>query len=119
MFSCTFFEVAYLGRVSKLPQTSKSTKRSARRSKLLLSQNSVRGSQVSINECTFKQPDHRCFVEEFSIYLNYVRKLGFEETPDYDFLKGLFSKVLKTIGETDVSAFDWTRLQGMFLVREA
>lgn len=51
------------------------------------------------------------FPEEFSIYLNYVRKLGFEETPDYDFLKGLFSKVLKTIGETDVSAFDWTRLQ--------
>ncbi|KAL6298663.1 hypothetical protein BKA93DRAFT_882741 [Sparassis latifolia] len=23
--------------------------------------------------------------EEFAIYMNYVRKLGFEETPDYDF----------------------------------
>jgi casein kinase 1 len=23
--------------------------------------------------------------EEFTIYLNYVRKLGFEEQPDYDF----------------------------------
>lgn len=39
--------------------------------------------------------------EEFSIYLNYVRKLGFEETPDYDFLRELFAKVLKNMGEED------------------
>lgn len=48
--------------------------------------------------------------EEFSIYLNYVRKLGFEETPDYDFLKELFVKVLRSAGETDDVMFDWKLL---------
>lgn len=48
--------------------------------------------------------------EEFGIYLNYVRKLGFEETPDYDFLKELFVKVLRAAGETDDTMFDWKLL---------
>jgi casein kinase 1 len=39
--------------------------------------------------------------------MNYVRKLGFEESPDYDFLRELFSKVLKNIGEQDDGIFDW------------
>lgn len=50
------------------------------------------------------------FPEEFSIYLNYVRKLGFEETPDYDFLRELFMKVIKNQGETDDGVFDWMLL---------
>lgn len=50
------------------------------------------------------------FPEEFAIYLNYVRKLGFEEQPDYDFLRDLFSKVLTTIGESDDGMFDWLLL---------
>ncbi len=45
--------------------------------------------------------------EEFGIYLNYVRKLGFEETPDYDFLRDLFKKVMKNLGEVDDGVFDW------------
>ncbi|KAH8116842.1 kinase-like protein [Phellopilus nigrolimitatus] len=52
------------------------------------------------------------FPEEFSIYLNYVRKLGFEETPDYEFLRELFSKVLKNLGEADDSRYDWNELNG-------
>ncbi|KAG8847760.1 hypothetical protein FRB91_011447 [Serendipita sp. 411] len=52
------------------------------------------------------------FPEEFAIYLNYVRKLGFEEQPDYDFLRDLFTKVLANIGETDDGQFDWLRLNG-------
>jgi hypothetical protein len=52
------------------------------------------------------------FVEEFSIYMNYVRKLGFEETPDYDFLRELFTKVLKTLGEPEDGVFDWMLLNG-------
>lgn len=52
------------------------------------------------------------YPEEFSIYLNYVRKLGFEETPDYDFLRDLFSKVLKNNGEVDDGVFDWNLLNG-------
>ncbi|KNZ51422.1 uncharacterized protein VP01_3962g3 [Puccinia sorghi] len=47
------------------------------------------------------------FPEEFGIYLNYVRKLGFEETPDYDFLRELFTKVLKNTGEVEDGVYDW------------
>ena len=50
--------------------------------------------------------------EEFNIYLNYVRKLGFEETPDYDFLRELFSKVIKNLGEVDDQRYDWNELNG-------
>ncbi|KAI9473694.1 MAG: kinase-like domain-containing protein [Benjaminiella poitrasii] len=52
------------------------------------------------------------FPEEFGIYLQYVRKLGFEETPDYDFLRELFNKVLRRLGETDDSVYDWMLLNG-------
>jgi casein kinase 1 len=48
--------------------------------------------------------------DEFSIYLNYVRKLGFEETPDYDFLRELFTKVLKNSGEPEDGVYDWMLL---------
>ncbi|CAK5277658.1 unnamed protein product [Mycena citricolor] len=52
------------------------------------------------------------FPEEFGIYLNYVRKLGFEETPDYDFLRELFSKVLKNNNDADDGVYDWNLLNG-------
>ncbi|KAF9013993.1 kinase-like protein [Cyathus striatus] len=52
------------------------------------------------------------FPEEFGIYLNYVRKLGFEETPDYDFLRELFTKVMKNNGDIDDGVFDWNLLNG-------
>ncbi|KAF4608658.1 casein kinase I [Pleurotus pulmonarius] len=52
------------------------------------------------------------FPEEFSIYLNYVRKLGFEETPDYDFLRELFAKVMKNNNDVDDGVFDWNELNG-------
>ena len=50
------------------------------------------------------------FPEEFTIYMNYVRKLGFEENPDYDFLRELFTKVLKTVGEPEDGIYDWMLL---------
>lgn len=52
------------------------------------------------------------FPEEFAIYLNYVRKLGFEETPDYDFLRELFMKALKNQGDVDDGVYDWMLLNG-------
>ncbi|KDQ61022.1 hypothetical protein JAAARDRAFT_32022 [Jaapia argillacea MUCL 33604] len=52
------------------------------------------------------------FPEEFGIYLNYVRKLGFEETPDYDFLRELFAKVLKNNNDIDDGVYDWNLLNG-------
>ncbi|KAI0029341.1 kinase-like protein [Vararia minispora EC-137] len=50
------------------------------------------------------------FPEEFAIYMNYVRKLGFEESPDYDFLRELFTKVLKGTGEVEDGVYDWMLL---------
>lgn len=44
--------------------------------------------------------------------MNYVRKLGFEEQPDYEFLRELFGKVLKTNGDVEDSVFDWVMLNG-------
>jgi len=52
------------------------------------------------------------FPEELSIYLNYVRKLGFEEAPDYNFLKELFTKALQSTGEADDGVYDWNLLNG-------
>ncbi|KAJ7063416.1 kinase-like protein [Mycena amicta] len=52
------------------------------------------------------------FPEEFGIYLNYVRKLGFEESPDYDFLRELFTKVMKNNNDIDDGVFDWNLLNG-------
>lgn len=49
-------------------------------------------------------------VEEFGIYLNYVRKLSFEETPDYDFLRDLFTKALKSMNEVEDGIYDWMLL---------
>lgn len=39
-----------------------------------------------------------------------MRKLGFEETPDYDFLRELFTKVLKNLGEAEDGMYDWMLL---------
>jgi hypothetical protein len=50
--------------------------------------------------------------EEFGIYLNYVRKLGFEETPDYEFLRELFAKVMKNNNDVDDGVYDWNILNG-------
>ena len=54
------------------------------------------------------------FLEEFRVYLNYVRKLRFEETPDYNFLRELFAIVMKNNGDIDDQVYDWNVLHGMF-----
>ncbi|KAI5450711.1 Palmitoylated plasma membrane-bound casein kinase [Naganishia albida] len=50
------------------------------------------------------------YPQEFAIYLNYVRKLGFEETPDYDFMRDLFTKALEGTGEVEDGIYDWMLL---------
>lgn len=67
--------------------------------------------RAELDICVSRCPDRDLVcAEEFSIYLNYVRKLGFEETPDYDFLRELFTKVLKNTGETEDGVYDWMLL---------
>lgn len=48
--------------------------------------------------------------EEFNKYLSYVRGLGFEETPDYDYLRDLFTQALKNTGEVEDGEYDWMKL---------
>ena len=48
--------------------------------------------------------------EEFNKYLSYVRNLGFEDTPDYDYLRELFTKALQNTGEVEDGEYDWMKL---------
>lgn len=50
------------------------------------------------------------FPEEFNQYLTYVRNLGFEDTPDYDYLRDLFTQALKNLGEVEDGEYDWMKL---------
>jgi len=50
------------------------------------------------------------FPEEFNKYLSYVRNLGFEDTPDYDYLRDLFTKSLQNTGEVEDGEYDWMKL---------
>jgi casein kinase 1 len=52
------------------------------------------------------------FPDEFNKYLSYVRNLGFEDTPDYDYLRELFTQALKTTGEVEDGEYDWMKLNG-------
>ncbi|KAE9408487.1 kinase-like protein [Gymnopus androsaceus JB14] len=52
------------------------------------------------------------FPKEFAIYMDYVRKLSFQETPDYDFLRDLFTKVLKNATDRMTKSYDWMLLNG-------
>jgi casein kinase 1 len=42
--------------------------------------------------------------------LSYVRNLGFEDTPDYDYLRDLFTQALKNAGEVEDGEYDWMKL---------
>ncbi|KAH8697172.1 putative casein kinase I [Talaromyces proteolyticus] len=50
------------------------------------------------------------YPEEFNKYLSYVRNLGFEDTPDYDYLRDLFTQALKNTGEVEDGEYDWMKL---------
>jgi len=50
------------------------------------------------------------FPEEVGVYLSTVRRLAFEETPDYDMLRSLFTKVLQRLNEQEDGVFDWMLL---------
>uniref|UniRef100_A0A8D8ZQ98 non-specific serine/threonine protein kinase n=1 Tax=Cacopsylla melanoneura TaxID=428564 RepID=A0A8D8ZQ98_9HEMI len=46
--------------------------------------------------------------EELSTYLRYVRRLDFFETPDYDYLRRIFTELFERRGYVDDGEFDWT-----------
>jgi casein kinase 1 len=51
------------------------------------------------------------FPEQFTEYLTYVRNLGFEETPDYDYLRELFTTAAKESGVTEDGEYDWMKIK--------
>lgn len=46
--------------------------------------------------------------EEMAQYLRYVRKLDFFETPDYEYLRKLFTDLMDRCGYVEDGEFDWT-----------
>lgn len=52
------------------------------------------------------------FPPQFAAYLSYVRNLDFDATPDYDYLRDLFSEALASVGETEDGEYDWMKLNG-------
>ncbi|RNJ55461.1 casein kinase I [Verticillium nonalfalfae] len=50
------------------------------------------------------------FPDELNKYLTYVRNLGFEDTPDYDYLRELFTQALKNTGEVEDGEYDWMKI---------
>jgi casein kinase 1 len=51
------------------------------------------------------------FPEQFEKYLTYVRGLGFEDEPDYNYLRGLFTEALQLAGQVEDGEYDWMRKQ--------
>ena len=50
------------------------------------------------------------FPDQFVQYLTYVRNLGFEDTPDYDYLRELFTQALKDAGGVEDGEYDWMKI---------
>ena len=50
------------------------------------------------------------YPSEFAAYLNYCRSLGFEDKPDYQYLRKLFRDLFVRMGYTMDYMFDWVLL---------
>ena len=50
------------------------------------------------------------FPVPFGTYLTYARRLGFEDTPDYEYLRELFTVVLRDVGDLEDGEYDWTKV---------
>jgi casein kinase 1 len=52
------------------------------------------------------------FPQPFADYLTYVRNLGFEDTPDYDYLRQLFTLAAEQAKVTEDGEYDWMKSKG-------
>ncbi len=53
----------------------------------------------------------RGFAPEFALYFNYVRSLGFDERPDYAYLRKIFKNVLVREKLRSDDIYDWTLIE--------
>ncbi|KJE91660.1 casein kinase [Capsaspora owczarzaki ATCC 30864] len=51
------------------------------------------------------------FPDEFAEYLRYARGLGFNQTPDYEYLRKMFKALYKRMGFPNDKKFDWSDLK--------
>lgn len=51
------------------------------------------------------------FQEEFLIYIKYCQGLQFDQKPDYNFIKDLFTNVMKKYNYESDFLFDWILLK--------
>ncbi|XP_059086697.1 casein kinase I-like [Tigriopus californicus] len=76
--------------------------------------NNLKEKYKKIRDAKMKFPLHvLCdgLPKQFQSFMSYVKKLGFSETPDYEFLKDLFHELYEECGFSyDDSSFDWTHL---------
>ena len=49
--------------------------------------------------------------EEFKVYMDHVRNLGYTEAPRYDYLRRLFQRAFKRNNYAYDKVFDWTKLR--------
>jgi casein kinase 1 gamma len=54
--------------------------------------------------------------DELATYLRYVRRLDFFETPDYDYLRKLFTDLIEKMNYDCDWEFDWTGRQVIILI---
>ncbi|KAI8876386.1 binary complex of casein kinase-1 with Cki7 [Backusella circina FSU 941] len=50
------------------------------------------------------------YPSQFAKYMQYTRKLGFDQIPDYDWLRGLFAEALAEMNERNDGIYDWMLL---------
>lgn len=98
------------GKVSRPQRTSRSTRRLERRNRAPKSKTCAKVIQVRSEVASVFTPSILTSPVEFDQYLSYVRNLGFEDTPDYDHLRELFTKALKNSGEVEDNEYDWMKI---------
>ena len=72
---------------------------------------------LTVTEEEYENLKAKCASEEMATYLRYVRHLDFFETPDYDYLRKLFTDLYERMGYGTVPLsienpeFDWSNKQ--------
>jgi casein kinase 1 len=73
----------------------------------LITKTRIMKSKISVENLCQKLPN------EFCQYMNYVKKLSFEQKPDYEYLRNLFKNILFRIKERLDNIFSWVDLRNI------